>query len=215
MVGLFSLMMIACASPQQVPTELGALVQDSRIQAALYFVDDHSDETARFLADIGGIISPSGHEHERAAAVAARMRAIGLQDVRVDDGPNAVGKIPGRSGRAIVLVSTLDDLANVAEHQRAASGPPTITADRVVGPGTNTSLSSAALLTAAEALVQAGVQPEHDLIFAAVAQEETGLVGMNLLYNEYSDRAEAFIDVLGDGHSISYGASPMVLVATH
>ena len=63
MVGLFSLMMIACASPQQAPTELGALVQDSRIQTALQFVDDHSDETASFLADIGGIISPSGHEH--------------------------------------------------------------------------------------------------------------------------------------------------------
>ena len=206
MVGLFSLMMIACASPQQAPTELGALVQDSRIQTALQFVDDHSDETARFLADIGGIISPSGHEHDRAAAVATRMRAIGLQDVRVDEGPNAVGRIPGRSGRAIVLVSTLDDLAGVAEHQRAASGPPAITADRVVGPGTNTSLSSAALLAAAEALVHAGIQPEHDLIFAAVAQEETGLVGMKLIHDQYRDRADTFIDVLGDGHSISYGA---------
>ena len=61
-------------------------------------------------------------------------------------------------------------------------------------------------MIAAEALVRAGIQPEHDLIFAAVAQEETGLVGMKIIYDRYRDRAEAFIDVLGDGHSISYGA---------
>jgi acetylornithine deacetylase/succinyl-diaminopimelate desuccinylase-like protein len=206
MVSLLGFLVIASAAPQQIPAELGTVVQDSRVQAALQYVDLQSNEAAQFLRDIGAIISPSGHEHDRAAAVAARMRAIGLQDVYVDAGPNAVGRIPGRSGRSVVLISTLDDLANVAEHQRAASGPPTITADRVTGPGTNTSLTSAALLIAAEALVHAGIQPEHDLIFAAVAQEETGLVGMKLIYDRYRDRAEAFIDVLGDGHSISYGA---------
>jgi acetylornithine deacetylase/succinyl-diaminopimelate desuccinylase-like protein len=50
------------------------------------------------------------------------------------------------------------------------------------------------------------VQPEHDLVFAAVAQEETGLVGMKTIFDEYRHRADAFIDVLGDGRSISYGA---------
>ena len=39
-----------------------------------------------------------------------------------------------------------------------------------------------------------------------MAQEETGLVGMNLIYDQFRDRADALIDVLGDGHSISYGA---------
>jgi len=41
---------------------------------------------------------------------------------------------------------------------------------------------------------------------AAVAQEETGLVGMKALYEQWKDRAVAFVDVLGDGHSITYGA---------
>ena len=206
MTGLLSILIVACASPQQSQAQLGDLFQNSRVQTALQFVDNNAETNAQFLRDIGAIISPSGFEHDRAAAVTDRMRAIGLQDVRLEEGPNAVGRIPGRSGRAIVLVSTLDDLASVAEHQRAASHPPTITTDRVVGPGTNTSLSTAALLAAAEALVQAGIRPEHDLVFAAVAQEETGLVGMSLIYNQYRDRAEAFVDVLGDGHSISYGA---------
>ncbi|MBT8337604.1 MAG: M20/M25/M40 family metallo-hydrolase [Gemmatimonadetes bacterium] len=134
------------------------------------------------------------------------MRAIGLDSVRVTESPNAIGVIPGRSGRALVFVSTLDDLATVAENQRAADGPPRVEGDRVVGPGTNTSLTTVAMLAAAEAYLEAGLTPEHDLVFAAVAEEETGLRGMKALYADYRERADAFVDVLGDGHSISYGA---------
>jgi len=76
----------------------------------------------------------------------------------------------------------------------------------LVGPGTNTSSTTAAMLAAARALVAAGIMPEHDLIFAAVAQEETGMLGMKQLYEHYKTRAIAFVDVLGDGHTISYGA---------
>lgn len=185
---------------------LDRALQDRDVQAGLELIESSRDRTAGFLAEIGGIVSPSGQEHERAAAVAERMRQIGLRDVRVTPSPNAVGEVPGRSGRALVFVSTLDDLATVAGHQRAATGPPRVEGDRVVGPGTNTSSTSAAMLAAAEAVVAAGLEPEHDLVFAAVAQEETGLVGMKALYDEYGDRAVGFVDILGDGRSISYGA---------
>lgn len=178
----------------------------TEVHAALTHIDGHRAETSSFLARIGGIVSPSGEELERAQAVASRMREIGLDSVRVTQSPNAIGVIPGRSGRALVFVSTLDDLATVAEHQRAASALPRVEGDRVVGPGTNTSLTTAAVLAAAAAYLDSGLQPEHDLVFAAVAQEETGLRGMKALYEEYEGRADAFVDVLGDGQSISYGA---------
>ena len=71
-----------------------------------------------------GIGSPSGQELDGAGAVAERMREIGLPSCRITDSPNAIGVIPGRSGRALVFVSTLDDLATVAENQRAAAAPP-------------------------------------------------------------------------------------------
>ena len=190
----------------QESRRLDEVLADEAVRAALAEVDRRRDETAAWLATLGAIVSPSGEEHARAAEVARRMRAVGLQDVRVDASPNAVGRIPGRSGRAVVFVSTLDDLATVAEHQRAAASPPRVEGERVVGPGTNTSATTAAMIAAAQALVAGGVRPAHDLVFAAVAQEETGLVGMKALYDEYRDRAVAFIDVLGDGRSISYGA---------
>ena len=185
---------------------LARALADPQVARALASVDAHRDDAARWLAAIGGIVSPSGQERERAGAVAAQMRRIGLADVTVDASPNVVGRIRGRSGKALVFVSTLDDLATVAAHQRATPATPRIDGDRVVGPGTNTSTTTAALVAAADALIASGLQPEHDLVFAAVAQEETGLVGMKALYEQWQDRALAFVDVLGDGHSVTYGA---------
>jgi acetylornithine deacetylase/succinyl-diaminopimelate desuccinylase-like protein len=204
LMGSFLLISSPCLAAQD--SQLARALTRPEIQAGLRQIESHREETASFLQEIGGIISPSGQEHERAAAVARRMREVGLQEVRVTSSPNAIGVIPGTSDRVLVFVSTLDDLATVAEHQRAAASRPRIEGNRVVGPGTNTSLTSAALLAAAEALVQSGLKPRLTLVFAAVAQEETGLVGMYDLYAEYRDRAEGFVDVLGDGHTISYGA---------
>ena len=187
-------------------SELEAAVRDPAVEAALSKLADNRAATADLLVRIGGIISPSGDELERATAVAEHMRTIGLDSVRVTGDPNAIGVIPGRSGRALVFVSTLDDLVTVAEHQRASGRPPRIEGSRVVGPGTNTSLTTAAMLAAAEVYLRSGRTPEHTLVFAAVAQEETGLRGMKALYAEYRSWTDAFVDILGDGHSISYGA---------
>ena len=190
----------------QTDQPLEGALTSVRVQSALRSIDAQQDSAAIFLSQIGGIVSPSGKEGDRARVVAARMQAIGLQNFTVDTMPNVVGVIPGRSGKAVVFISTLDDLATVAEHQKAAERPPYIDGTRVVGPGVNTSLVTAAMLTAAEAFIKSGLKPEHDLVFAAVAQEETGLVGMKHLYAAYKDRGIAFVDILGDGQSISYGA---------
>ncbi len=193
-------------SPVWAQRPLESALRDPAIAGALGDLDARRDQTARWLAEIGGIISPSGHELERAQAVAAEMRRIGLSRVTIDSAPNVVGIIPGRSGKALVFVSTLDDLATVAEHQRAQKAKPRIEDDRVIGPGTNTSTTTASLVAAADVLIRRSVVPEHDLVFAAVAQEETGLRGMQALYAQWKDRAIGFVDVLGDGHSITYGA---------
>lgn len=186
--------------------EIDDAVADAAVQKGLKDIDDARMNAANLLVKIGGIISPSGEEHERANAVAEEMRKIGLSDVRVNEAPNVIGIIPGRSGKALIFVATLDDLSTVAENQRASGKPPVIKDGLVVGPGTNTSLTTVSLLSAAKALVDNGFEPEHDIVFAGVAEEETGLRGMKHLYAEYKDRAIGFVDVLGEGNSISYGA---------
>jgi acetylornithine deacetylase/succinyl-diaminopimelate desuccinylase-like protein len=202
------LMLVLFLAPRPAAAQraLPAALADPVVTSALASVDARRDQTARWLADIGGIVSPSGREGERAKAVAVEMRRIGLADVTLDETPNVVGRIRGRSGKALIFVSTLDDLATVAAHQAATHAKPRIDGDRAIGPGTNTSTTTAALVAAADALVKSGLRPEHDLVFAAVAQEETGLKGMQALYAQWKDRALAFVDILGDGHSITYGA---------
>ena len=185
---------------------VAAALETRAISAALEYVELHRESTTAFLANIAAIVSPSGKERKRAEAVAARMRNIGLASVFVDETPNAIGVIPGYSGLALVFISTLDDLATVADYQRTAKTSPHVKGDRLIGPGTNTSSSTASILAAAEALVASGFTPEHDLVFAAVAQEETGLIGMKVVYEAFKDRAVVFVDVLGDGRRISYGA---------
>lgn len=197
---------VLAAQPAAAQRTLSQALADPAVTSALAAVEARRDATAAWLAEIGAIVSPSGQEHDRARAVANQMRRIGLADVTVDAAPNVVGRIRGRSGRALVFVSTLDDLATVAEYQRAAARKPAMVGDRVVGPGTNTSTTTAALVAAADAIIRSGLKAEHDLVFAAVAQEETGLKGMQALFAEWQDRALAFVDVLGDGHSITYGA---------
>ena len=200
--------LLAAAAAVQVHAQrpLAAALADPHVAQGLDALHRDAAWTASLLVKLGAIVSPSGHEQERAEGVAATMREIGLTDVRVDTAPNAVGTIRGRSGRALVFVSTLDDLGPVAGFQKAAGHPPAVSGDRVVGPGTNTSSTTAAMLAAARALIAARIAPEHDLVFAAVAQEETGLVGMRGLYEKYKAKAVAFVDVLGDGHTISDGA---------
>jgi acetylornithine deacetylase/succinyl-diaminopimelate desuccinylase-like protein len=201
---IFTALFFTSAATAQRPLE--DVLADAAVLAGLEAIDATLELSSSQLVEIGGIISPSGQELERAQAVAAIMHEIGLQDVLVTPSPNAIGRIAGSSGKAVVFVATLDDLATVAEHQRASKTKPFIDGDRVVGPGTNTSLTTIALLSAARELINQGFEPEHDIVFAAVAQEETGLKGMRALYADYKDRAIAFVDVLGEGSGISYGA---------
>jgi len=207
---------VAIALLNAIPPQVCALdhpsleqaISEKGVQGALQSLDDEQakDGGASLLVKIGSIISPSGREQERATYVAERMRAIGLERVTIDATPNVVGVIRGRSGKSLVFVTTLDDLPSVAELQRAAGRPLRIEGDKVVGPGSSDSLATAAMIIAAKAIVDSRLQPLHDLVFAAVAQEETCLVGMKELYRDFKNRAVAFIDVLGAGHTIWDGA---------
>lgn len=196
----------ACAQAQPEPAQaLREAVATPAVNAALERVRRSDERSVGALIELASIVSPSGREAARAEATARRMRAAGLADVQVDDTPNVVGRIPGTSGRALVFVAMLDDLPAIEALQREGAVPRR-EGERVVGPATELQSALAALLTAADALVAAGVETRHDLVFAAVAREETGLQGMQALYAQYRDRTVGFVEVLGDGHEIEYDA---------
>ncbi|MEO7050815.1 MAG: M20/M25/M40 family metallo-hydrolase [Rhodanobacter sp.] len=204
LAALFALQSVAHAQSRQMSLDQALALP--RVETALQSIDRDRSLAVDNLIRIGSIVSPSGQEQKRAAEVSREMRAIGLKDVQIDAISNVTGTIPGSGHGSIVFISTLDDLKTVAEFQQAAKQPLHAQGDRVTGPGSNTSTTTVSLLAAAKAYLDAGLKPERTLVFAAVAQEETGLAGMRALYKGDLHRATAFVDVLGDGHSILFGA---------
>ena len=88
---LICLSLLNAVSQAQVPMQERSLpdaLADTTVMAGLARIDNLAGASAQALVEIGGIISPSGQEHERAAAVAAHMRQIGLQDVQISSAPN-------------------------------------------------------------------------------------------------------------------------------
>jgi acetylornithine deacetylase/succinyl-diaminopimelate desuccinylase-like protein len=182
------------------------VAREPKIREALAYLDAHELQTGEFLASIAVIVSPSGHEQERAEAVAKHMRDIGLQNVSVDGAPNAVGIIPGRSPRTLVFTSILDDDPTDVKNQKSATRAPYVADGRVIGAGTDASSTTVAMLAGAEAIVKSRIRPGQTLIFASVSQVGTNYNGMRKLYAQYKDTATAFVDVVGEGRSIFYGA---------
>lgn len=172
----------------------------------LELIDSKREVAVERLIKIGSIISPSNEEEERAEAVASIMYDIGLSFISLDSLFNVVGLIHGQTDSCLVILSTLDDLASVASLQRKHSISLKHSGDRVVGPGSNTSATIIAMLQAAEAVKLLNVKPYYTLVFAGVSQEEVGLGGMKKIYEDWKDRAVGFVDILGDGSGISYGA---------
>lgn len=187
-------------------TVLSEVLQKKRVISSLEWIDSSENYAVDTLISLASIVSPSGQEYDRALNLAERMRMIGLKDVYIDETFNVMGRIKGRSEGAIIFITTLDDLPEIADLQKTGEYQPRRVKDRVIGTATELQSMNAALLLAAKALVQGGITPDQDIVFASVAQEETGLVGMKALFESWKSRAIAWVEVLGDGQKIVYGA---------
>ena len=170
------------------------------------WIEQSKEVAAARLIKVGSIISPSGEEEERAEAVAEIMYDIGLQFISVDNLYNVQGLIRGASDSVLVFVSTLDDLVTVASLQRQLGQPLERKEDKIHGPGSNTASTIISMLQAAEAILNSGHEPKYTLVFVSVSREETGLDGMKKIYREWKHRAIGFVDILGEGTTISNGA---------
>ena len=115
------------------------------------------------------IPAPTGEEGERAAYVAARLRTLGLGDVRVDAAGNVIGRRPGTTASApIAVCAHLDtvfprDVPCTVRHDGA----------RLVAPGIgDNGRGLAALLALAEVLDGRTVRTRRPVDFVATVGEE-------------------------------------------
>src|SRR5258705_11041587 len=82
----------------QEMTELYERLAPARAQLA-----QADERVLRTQIALSEIPAPTGDEHARGASVAARFRALGLQDVATDDGGNVPGWRRGATDGAPVL----------------------------------------------------------------------------------------------------------------
>lgn len=118
---------------------------------------------------VAQIAAPTGEEHERAAWMAGRFRALGLADVHVDDAGNAIGRRPGR--RDLPPVSVCAHLDTV--FPRDAHLPVRREGNRLAGPSINdNSRGLAVMLALAEEIDGARIIPLRPVEFVATTGEE-------------------------------------------
>jgi len=135
-------------------------------RARLAAADDRVVDTQIVLSEIP---APTGAEHARGECVAARFRALGLEDVRTDDVGNVIGARRGTSDQAPVLVCAHLDTVF------PAGTPVGVARDGVqlAGPGiVDNSRGLAAMLALAETIDGARVRTHRPVIFAATVGEE-------------------------------------------
>lgn len=145
------------------------------------------------------IAAPTGEEEERGAFVAERFRSVGLREVETDDAGNVVGRRPGRSKLApIVVCAHLDTV-----FPRGTSLHVKREGQRLVGPGINDNgRGLAVMLALAEEIDGERLSTRRPIDFVATTGEEGlgDLRGAKRYFDErgYDAAATVALDGAGD-----------------
>jgi len=148
---------------------------------------DYLIETLTKLVQIDSTnpdLSPDGAgETEIAAYTASSLQSLGLETTSYEIAPNrwnVVGRLAGKgNGRSLLLNAHMD---TVGVTGMTAPFSAEIQDDKLYGRGSyDMKASLAAMLAAAKALIDAGIELAGDLLVTAVADEEYASIGMDHL----------------------------------
>lgn len=203
---LLSLALISALPAQAQELELARIAAQPAVKQALAYIEKNEPVTQTNMLAINAIPAPTFAEAARASDYAARLKAAGLADVRIDDAGNVIGTWRGSGkGPVIVLAAHLDTVypaaTDLTVHEKDG---------RLYAPGiADNGRSLAAMLTIAHAMRDAGVRTEGDVLFVAnVGEEGLGdLKGVKYLFSQRKD-IKAFVGLepaLGtDGDPVTY-----------
>jgi acetylornithine deacetylase/succinyl-diaminopimelate desuccinylase-like protein len=185
-----------------MPTPRGADSPTTHTHRAL--APSHARIAARDSATINTqiavsqIAAPTGDEGHRAAWVAARFRAIGLDTVRIDPAGNVVATRLGvEAGRPVLVCAHLDTV-----FARDVSLTFRRDGARVTGPGIgDNGRGLAAMLAIAEEMDGRAVRTRRPIVFAATTGEEGAgdLRGAKYLFAHLRDEPAVAIALDGAG----------------
>jgi tripeptide aminopeptidase len=175
-----------------------ALQTSFTVEDGLAWFAETLDEVVEETLHLCRIPGPTFDEADRAAYAAARMRAIGLDDVQVDDIYNVTGVIEGPRGGPTTLVAahidTVFPQGTPLEVRR--------TSNRLYGPSIgDNSVAVTGMLRVAQGLRRLDELPPGRVIFAAnVGEEGLGnLCGIRALLERWQGQIDTVLAVEGHG----------------
>ncbi|SDG78046.1 MULTISPECIES: M20/M25/M40 family metallo-hydrolase [unclassified Duganella] len=183
---------IAAALPAQAQEQaLARIAAQPAVKQALAYIEKNEPLTQKNMLAINAIPAPTFAEAARARDYEQRLKAAGLADVHIDEAGNVLGFWRGSGkGPTVVLAAHLDTVYPAATDLtvREKDG-------RLYAPGiADNGRSLAAMLAIAQALSDAKVQTEGDVLFVAnVGEEGLGdLKGVKHLFRQRKD-IKAFV----------------------
>jgi acetylornithine deacetylase/succinyl-diaminopimelate desuccinylase-like protein len=194
------------AQDQAQEQAMARIAAQPSVKQALAYIEKNEPATQTNMLAINAIPAPTFAEAARASDYAARLKAAGLADVRIDEAGNVIGTWRGSGkGPVIVLAAHLDTVypaaTDLTVHEKDG---------RLYAPGiADNGRSLAAMLTIVHAMRDAGVRTEGDVLFVAnVGEEGLGdLKGVKYLFSQRKD-IKAFVGLepaLGtDGDPVTY-----------
>ncbi|MFW5748501.1 MAG: M20/M25/M40 family metallo-hydrolase [Chloroflexota bacterium] len=155
-----------------------------------------ADDVLQAAITIQQIPAPTFDEGERAAAIAARFRQLGLESVIQDDLHNVFGRLPG-STRApgLMIVAHLDTVfpKDADLRIKRVNG-------LVRGPGIgDNSLGVAGMLGLAQTIIDRQIAPQCDIWFVATSREEGlgDLGGMRAVFERLAPQVAMVLNLEG------------------
>jgi acetylornithine deacetylase/succinyl-diaminopimelate desuccinylase-like protein len=167
------------------------LSRQAPVRQALDFIQKNEAQTIANTKAINAIPAPTSQEEKRARDYAERFKALGLEQVHIDEAGNVLGTYKGSgTGPTVMLAAHLDTVYPMATDLTVTEKD-----GRLYAPGiADNARSLAAILTIAEAIKAAKIQTDGDIVFCGnVGEEGLGdLKGVKHIFAQHKE-IKAFV----------------------
>jgi tripeptide aminopeptidase len=175
----------------KIAASVSNLSQQAAIRQALEFIQKNEAQTIANTKAINAIPAPTFQEGKRAQDYAERFKALGLEQVHIDEAGNVLGTYKGSgAGPTVMLAAHLDTVYPMSTDLTVTEKD-----GRLYAPGiADNARSLAAILTIAEAIKAAKIQTDGDIIFCGnVGEEGLGdLKGVKHIFAQHKE-IKAFV----------------------
>jgi len=190
----------AAAEPAVISDEAKARIESLRaradIAAAFETIEGMRARNNERLIALTEIAAPPFEEDTRAADLASRLEALGLEDVSIDDAGNVIARRPGTDGARTVAIAAHIDTVFPAETDVTVRREGDVFYAPGIGDNTR---GVVAMLAIIEAMETHGIETLADILFIGdVGEEGLGdLRGIRHLFRDGGPKIDSFIAIDG------------------